>query len=53
MIVFSWVTWPSREARTAGMEKAYVDERLHPDNNPMPFDGSRMIFGSFQAILDE
>jgi uncharacterized protein YbaA (DUF1428 family) len=53
VVVFSWVTWPSKEARTAGMEKAYVDERLKEDNDLMPFDGSRMIFGGFQIILDE
>ena len=53
VVVFSWVAWPSKEAREAGMEKAMVDERLHPDNNPMPFDGKRLIYGGFQMVLDE
>ena len=47
VIVFSWLVWPSKEARTAGVEKAMQDERLSPENNPMPFDGSRMIYGGF------
>lgn len=51
-VVFSWILWPSREARNAGMEKAMTDRRLQPDVNPMPFDGKRMIFGGFQVIVD-
>ena len=51
-VVFSWVLWPSREARNAGMEKAMTDRRLQPDVNPMPFDGKRMIFGGFEMIVD-
>ncbi|NIA70548.1 DUF1428 domain-containing protein [Pelagibius litoralis] len=51
-VCFSWILWPSREARNAGMEKVMADPRLHPDNNPMPFDGKRMIFGGFEIIVD-
>ncbi|MGS2719609.1 DUF1428 domain-containing protein [Paraglaciecola aestuariivivens] len=51
-IVFSWVVWPSKEVRNAGMEKLMQDERMHPDNNPMPFDGKRLIYGGFQMILE-
>ncbi len=51
-VVFSWVLWPSRDARNAGMEKAMTDPRLQPDVNPMPFDGKRMIFGGFEMIVD-
>ncbi len=51
-VVFSWILWPSREARNAGMEKAMTDRRLQPDVNPMPFDGKRMIFGGFEMIVD-
>ncbi len=53
VVLFSWVAWPSKEARSAGMEKVMADERITSGDNAMPFDGSRMIFGSFQAILDE
>jgi len=52
-VVFSWVVWPSKEVRDSGMEKVMHDERMNQDNNPMPFDGSRLIFGGFQMVLDE
>ncbi len=51
-IVFSWVTWPSKEVRDAGMQKLMQDERMNPANNPMPFDGKRLIYGGFQKILE-
>jgi len=50
-VVFSWALWPSREARDAGMTKIMNDPRMR--DNPMPFDGSRLIYGGFQMILDE
>lgn len=52
-VVFSWVTWPSRESRMAGMKKIMADERMQPDKNPMPFDGQRMIYAGFEVIVDE
>lgn len=52
-VVFGWITWPSKEARDAGMKKAMEDPRLHPDNNPMPFDGMRMIYGGFEPLIDD
>lgn len=51
-IVFSWIIWPSKEARDAGMEKAIADPFFSSDA-AIPFDGSRMIFGSFETVLDE
>ena len=51
-VVFSWIIWPSREARAAGMEKAAQDPRMQPDVNPMPFDGKRLIYGGFEMIID-
>lgn len=51
-VIFSWVIWPSKEARDAGMKKAMADERLQPENNPMPFDGKRMIFGGFEVLVE-
>jgi uncharacterized protein YbaA (DUF1428 family) len=50
-VVFSWVVWPSRQARNIGMEKIEKDPRMA--DNPMPFDGSRLIYGGFQMIVDE
>jgi uncharacterized protein YbaA (DUF1428 family) len=51
-VVFSWITWPSREARDAGMKKAMADPRLQPNVNPMPFDGQRLIYGGFQVLVE-
>lgn len=52
-VVFSLVVWPSKEVRDAGMEKIATDERMNDENNPMPFDAQRLIYGGFQVILDE
>jgi uncharacterized protein YbaA (DUF1428 family) len=49
-VVFSWITWPSRETRNEGMKKAMTDHRLNDEINPMPFDGKRMIYGGFEVI---
>ena len=51
-VVFSWIEWPDKATRDAGMEKAMKDPRLSPDSNPMPFDGMRMIFGGFSPIVE-
>lgn len=50
-VVFSWVVWPSKEARDEGNKKMMEDERMK--NHPaMPFDGKRMVFGGFEVLLD-
>jgi len=51
-VVFSWITWPDRATRDAGMKNVMADPRLQPDRNPMPFDGTRVIFGGFEVIVD-
>jgi len=51
-IVFGWLTWPSAEALTAGMEAAMADPRLSPDVMPLPFDGRRMIWGGFEPLVE-
>ena len=50
-VIFSWITWPSKAARDAGMAKIMADPRMQPDKNPMPFDGKRMIYGGFEMIV--
>jgi uncharacterized protein YbaA (DUF1428 family) len=49
-VVFSWVTWPSRNARDKGMKEVMDDPRMK--NAEMPFDGKRMIYGGFETLLD-
>ncbi|HET6725447.1 MAG TPA: DUF1428 domain-containing protein [Gammaproteobacteria bacterium] len=51
VVVFSWIEWPSKEARDTGMKKVMEDPRMK-EMTDMPFDGKRMIFGGFQMILD-
>ena len=51
-VVFSWIIWPSKDVRNAGMEKMMQDPRMQQDVNPMPFDGKRVIFGGFNILLE-
>jgi uncharacterized protein YbaA (DUF1428 family) len=51
-VIFSWIVWPSRQVRDAGMAKVMADPRLQPDANPMPFDGKRVIFGGFEVLVE-
>ena len=51
-VVFSWIVWPSREARDAGNAAFMADPRLKETGTDMPFDGKRMIFGGFSLLLD-
>ena len=52
-VVFSWIEWPSKEARNAGMEKVMADPRMKPESTGDVFDGKRMIFGGFAPLLDK
>ncbi len=51
-VVFSWIVWPSKDARVEGMKKVMADPRLQPETNPMPFDGKRAIFGGFDVLVE-
>ena len=51
-VVFSWITWPSRQVRDEAWKKVMADPRLKPDVNPMPFDGKRLIYGGFEVIVE-
>ncbi|MCW8195979.1 DUF1428 domain-containing protein [Proteobacteria bacterium 005FR1] len=50
-VVFAWIEWPSKEVRDAGMARMIEDPRMDPENNPMPFDGKRMIYGGFVPVV--
>lgn len=50
-VVFSWIVWPSKEARDAGWAKVMTDERMQPPAEN-PFDGKRMFWGGFNPIVD-
>jgi len=55
-VVFSWIEWPDKATRDAGMarmmEMSSTDPRMDPKVNPMPFDGKRMIFGGFEPVVE-
>lgn len=51
-VVFSWIEWPDKATRDAGMQKMMEDPRLDPAKNPMPFDGARMIYGGLIPIYE-
>jgi uncharacterized protein YbaA (DUF1428 family) len=55
VVVFSWIEWPDKATRDAGMsrmsELMKTDDRMNPEMNPMPFDGKRLIYGGFAPIV--
>jgi len=51
-VVFSWIEWPSKVVRDAGMEKVLADPKMSPEKCPMPFDGQRLIYGSFRVLVE-
>ncbi|WP_366926186.1 DUF1428 domain-containing protein [uncultured Sphingomonas sp.] len=51
-VVFSWIEWPSKQARDEAWPKIMEDPTMQPDGE-MPFDGKRMFWGGFETILDE
>src|SRR5690625_1445381 len=59
-VVFSWIEWPDKPTRDAAMETMTgwmeqpetADSRMDQQKNPMPFDGSRMIFGGFTPVVE-
>jgi uncharacterized protein YbaA (DUF1428 family) len=59
-VVFSWIEWPDKKTRDAAHAKMIdwmsnpekADPRMHPDKNPMPFDGKRLIFGGFAPVVE-
>jgi uncharacterized protein YbaA (DUF1428 family) len=51
VVVFSWITYASREQRDAVNAKVMADPRLKPTMDSPPFDAKRMIFGGFKTLL--
>jgi uncharacterized protein YbaA (DUF1428 family) len=59
-VVFSWIEWPDKPTRDAAYAKMSdwmnhpekADPRMHPEKNPMPFDGKRLILGSFAPLVE-
>lgn len=51
-VVFSWITYKSREDRDAIIAKVMADPRLQGDEWKSIFDGKRMIYGGFKSFLE-
>ncbi len=52
-IVFSWIVWPDKQTHDEAHQKMMQDERMQDIPADMPFDGKRMIFGTFKNILHD
>jgi uncharacterized protein YbaA (DUF1428 family) len=51
IVIFAWITYPSREKRDEVNAKVMADPRLQGPESA-PFDAKRMIFGGFQSIIE-
>ncbi|MEM9386596.1 MAG: DUF1428 domain-containing protein [Pseudomonadota bacterium] len=49
-VVFSWIEWPSKDVRNAAWAKVEEDPQMQALQ--LPYDGSRMVFGGFDMLLD-
>ncbi len=52
VVVFSWITYESRQSRDEILKKVMADPRLKDDIQNMPFDGKRLIYGGFDIFLE-
>ncbi len=53
-MVFSWITYESREDRDRINEQVMADERIKKtmEETGDIFDAKRMIYGGFEVIVD-
>jgi uncharacterized protein YbaA (DUF1428 family) len=54
VVVFSYIVYRSRRQRDRIMKKIMVEPRFkkYMDPKNMPFDGKRMFWGGFQAMVE-
>ena len=50
-VIFSWITYKSREDRDRINTAVMKDPRLSGSPENMPFDGKRMFWGGFEPIV--
>lgn len=53
LCVVSFVEWPDKATRDAGMEKVTRDPRIQFHDRPAVFDGQRLIAAGFKPMLRE
>jgi uncharacterized protein YbaA (DUF1428 family) len=52
VVIFAWIRYESRAQRDEINAKVMSDPRMKMDAENMPFDGKRMVFGGFNAIVE-
>lgn len=54
VVVFAWITYPSRRERDRTLKKVMADPRLAHMMDPAnhPFDAERMFWGGFKPIVE-
>ncbi|WP_460274709.1 DUF1428 domain-containing protein [Celeribacter sp. ULVN23_4] len=52
-VVVSFIEWPDADTAMACMRAMETDPQFTELYKDMPFDGSRMIFGSFETLLKQ
>lgn len=51
-VAYSHIIWPDKATYDAGMAAVIADMEAIGADNPMPFDGKRMILGCFETIVE-
>lgn len=51
IVIFSWITYASRESRDDIVAKVMKHERMQGEEWKDVFDGKRMIYGGFRPIV--
>ncbi|MEL6245112.1 MAG: DUF1428 domain-containing protein [Pseudomonadota bacterium] len=51
-VAYSHVVWASKAAHDESMPKVMEAMQAASADSPMPFDGKRMIFASFETVLE-
>lgn len=51
-VVYSWIEWPSKDARDAGWQKVFAEPRMHPAADKITHDEKRRVRGGFSPLLD-
>jgi len=52
-VVFAWFEYPDRKARDAANQAMMSDPKMEEMSKDVPFDAKRMIFGGFEAVVEE
>lgn len=52
-VVLSWIEWPDKATRDAGMPRVMADPRMQFGDEPSVFDGVRLVAAGFTPLLDD